>query len=592
MTTPSRGLVLAFAVTGAALCVVTAWLTATGTASGEVALESTARVLMVGIPIAVGLYAWTQSASARFGRNLTLTGFIYFLSTLSASDDEVVYSIGRVAGWAVEVWIVYLLLSFPTGRLSARPDRLIVGLGIALVVLLYIPSALLVDTYPTPSQWTSCLSNCPANAFQLTSSEPAFVEAWLRPVREILTVVLFLAATIRLLVKLSAASPLLRVSIAPLAWVAAARLAVFAGAIVLRAIDPDGTAASVAALMIGLLIPVITLAFLVGLLRWRLFVGASLARLAHQPDVDSSAAALQLGLAGAFRDPGLRMVEPEPGGWVDADDRPVPVPPVGSGRALTAIHDEDRAVVGIVHDEALREEAAFVDVAGAHALTMLENRRIVDRTAALLQEVEDSRARIAASADEERRRLERDLHDGAQQRLVALRLRLSLAAELLARDHAQGVELVRQLGPEAEAALEEMRALARGVYPAPLVDHGIAEALRSAARRSPLPVAVVAEAGRRYPASLEAAAYFCCLEAMQNAVKHAEGATRVTVTVAELGGRLRLEVVDDGKGFDPARAPRGSGLTNLEDRARAAGGGVTVTSSPGAGTRVVATLPL
>ncbi len=593
MNTPSRGVVRAFAAAGAALCVVTAWLTATGSASGDVPLEATARMLIVGVPIAVGLYAWSQSASARFGRSLTLTGFVYFLATLSVSDDAVVHSVGRVAAWGVEVWLTYLVLSFPTGRLTARADRVIIAFGIGLVLFLYLPSALLVDAYPAPSQWDSCTSDCTANAFQLTSSEPAFVDAWLRPLREALTIVLFLAATVRLLMKLGAASPLLRIAIAPLAWVAAARLVIYVVAAATRAVDPDGTNTEVAFWLVGLFIPVITLAFLVGLLRWRLFVGGSLARLAHHTDVDTSAAALQAGLADAFCDPDLQILEHRPGGgWAGADGRPVQAPVVRTGRALTAVRDDGRTVAAVVHDETLRDEHAFVDVAVAHTLTMLENRRLAARTAALLREIEDSRARIAATADEERRRLERDLHDGAQQRLVALRLRLSLAAELLARDHAQGAELVRQLGPEAEAALDEMRALARGVYPAPLIDHGIAEALRSVARRAPLPVAVVAEAGRRYPSSLEAAAYFCCLEAMQNAAKHAEGATRVTVTVAELDGHLRLEVADDGKGFEPARTPRGSGLTNLEDRARAAGGDVIVTSSPGAGTRVVATLPL
>ena len=170
MNTPSRGVVLAFAAAGAALCVVTAWLTATGSASGDVPLEATARVLIVGVPIAVGLYAWSQSASARFGRSLTLTGFVYFLATLSVSDDAVVHSVGRVAAWGVEVWLTYLVLSFPTGRLTARPDRVIVAFGIGLVLFLFLPSALLVDAYPAPSQWDSCTSDCTANAFQLTSS--------------------------------------------------------------------------------------------------------------------------------------------------------------------------------------------------------------------------------------------------------------------------------------------------------------------------------------------------------------------------------------------------------------------------------------
>ena len=583
---------LALAAVGAGLCLITAWVTATGTASGDVPLEATARVLMVGLPIGVGLFAWSQPVSARFGRNLTLTGFVYFLAMLSSSSSEVVYSIGRVAGWGVEVWLAYLVLSFPAGRLPGRPDRMIVGLGVALVAVFYIPTALLVDAYPTPSPWASCVSDCPANAFQLAGSEPGFVEAWERPLREILTVLLFLAATARLAARMSAATPLLRRAIGPVVVVAAARLAVLAVAIAVRAVDPDGTPAAVTAWLSGLGVPAITLAFLAGIVRWRLFVGAALARLAQQSGRITSPDQLRRALADAFDDPALQILYRGPqGGWVDADGR-LAGPPAGSGRVLTEVREHGRPVAAIVHDEALRDEAAFIDTAAASALTTLENRRLAARTAELLREVEDSRARIAATADEERRRLERDLHDGAQQRLVALRMRLSLAAELLARDHAGGAELVRQLGPEAEAALEEMRALARGVYPAPLIDHGIAEALRSVARRSPLPVAVVSENGRRYPHAIEAAAYFCCLEALQNAAKHAGGATRVTVTISELDGHLRLEVIDDGTGFDPARISRGAGLTNLEDRAHAVGGRVTVESSPGSGARMVASLPL
>jgi signal transduction histidine kinase len=585
--------VLAAAGAGIVLCAVIGWVTATGTASGDVPLEVTARVLMVALPIGVGLYAWTQSASARFGRNLMLTGFVYFLAMLSSSGSEVVHSIGRVAAWAVEVWITYLLLSFPSGRLTTRPDRVIIALAAALAAVFFVPTALVVDAYPSPSQWASCVSDCPANAFQVTSNEPALIEAWVRPVREALTILVFVAVAVRLVMKLSAASPLLRISIGPVVVVAAARTVLYIPAFVLRAVDPEGTPAEVSVWLIGLFIPVITIAFLAGLLRWRLFVGASLGRLARHADLHTSPAALRDGLADAFRDPMLAIVDARPrGGWSDADGDIVAAPAAGSGRALTEVGENGRPVAAIIHDEALREERGFSDAATAHTLTMLENRRLAAQTEALLREVEDSRARIAATADEERRRLERDLHDGAQQRLVALRMRLSLAAELLAVDHARGAELVRQLGPEAEAAIEEMRALARGVYPAPLVDHGLAEALRAAARRSPLHVVVVAERGRRYTASIEAAAYFCCLEALQNAAKHADGATRVTVTIAELNGDLRLEVVDDGIGFDPARTTRGSGLTNLEDRARAIGGDAVVESSVGTGTRMIVSVPL
>jgi signal transduction histidine kinase len=592
MGTPPRGVVFAVAGAGAGLCAAIAWVTATGTASGDVPLEATARTLMVGLPIGVGLYAWSRPASARFGRNMTLTGFVYFLAMLSSASSDVVHSVGRVAGWLVEVWLVYLVLSFPSGRLTGRADRVIIAFGVALVVVLYLPTAVMVDGYPTPSQWESCVSDCPANAFQLMDSEPAVVEAWVRPLREVLTVLLFSVVTVRLAMRMAAASPLMRRAIGPVLVVAIARVALFVVALATRAVDPEGTPAAVSTWLIALAVPGITLAFLVGIVRWRLFVGASLARLTHHTARYTSPDELRHALADAFEDPDLEILyRGSEGGWVGAGGSPATGPPAGSSRALTEVRENGRPVAAVVHDEALRDERAFVDAATALAVTTLENRRLMDRTAALLREVEDSRARIAAAADEERRRLERDLHDGAQQRLVALRMRLSVAAELLARDHVRGAELVRQLGPETEAALEEMRSLARGVYPAPLVDHGLVDALRAAARQSPLPVAVVAERGRRYAPSIEAAGYFCCLEALQNAAKHAEGATRVTVTIAEFDGHLRLEVADDGIGFDPAGAKRGSGLTNLEDRARAVGGDMIVESGPGAGTRLSVTLP-
>jgi signal transduction histidine kinase len=572
MRTPSTGVLIGLAGAGLGLCAITGWVTATGSASGDVPLEVTARVLMIGLPIAIGLFAWSQPASARFGRNLTLTGFVYFLAMLSSSADEVVHSVGRVAGWLVEVWITYLVLSFPSGRLTLRRDRAIIALGVLLVGFLYLPTAPLTDGYPTPSQWESCVSDCPANAFQVTASEPAFVEAWVRPLREVLTIALFVAATVSLALRVRSASPLVRMATGPVVAIAAARLLILAIVLVLRAIDPVGTPAQIGAWLVGLCIPLITLAFLAGLLRWRLFIGASLARLAHDTGAYTTLDQLRGGLADAFRDPGLQILERTPSA-------------AGPGRAITAIHEHGQPVAAIVHDEALGEERAFEDAAAARVLATLESQRLV-------REIEESRARIAATADEERRRLERDLHDGAQQRLVALRMRLGLANELLKRDHERGAELVRQLGPEAEAALEEMRLLARGVYPAPLADHGLAEALRSAARRSPLPAVVIAEDGRRYPQPLEATGYFCCLEALQNAAKHAAGATRVTVSIAEREGNLEVEVVDDGSGFDPARIERGAGLTNLEDRARAVGGDAIVESGAGRGTRMLIRLPL
>jgi signal transduction histidine kinase len=583
------------AAAGVAACVVTAIVTASGVTSDAVGLEVAARVAMVGIPIAVGLYAWRRRASARFGRNLTLVSFGWFVAYLSASDDSLIYSAGRVAGWFAEVGLVYLVLSFPSGRLRDPIDRALVAASVAVAAVLYLPTALLTDGYVVPAQFTSCTEGCPGNAFQVTASEPGFVEALERPLREVITIFLFLAVAGRLALRIRRASPLLRRTLAPVLVVAVARLLVVVIALAARKSE-GATDLMVAAIwMLGAAIPVMALAFLVGLLRWRLFVGAALERLSARGIAHASPAELRRALADAFDDPQLQILYWLPdgaGGWLDADGRPVTPPSPGAGRRLTEIREDGQRVAALVHDKALRDERAFIEAGAGFALATLENQRRAARTAALLREVDESRARIAASADAERRRIERDLHDGAQQRLVALRIRIGLAAELLAEDHARGAEMLASLGPDVEAALDEVRALARGVYPAPLVDRGLVEALRAAGTQSPLPVAVTAEHGRRYPSTIESASYFCCLEAMQNAAKHATGATRVTITVADTDGDLRLEVADDGPGFDVRATNGGAGLLNMRDRARAVGGELTIDSQPGRGTRVIATIPL
>jgi signal transduction histidine kinase len=592
---PDRRTLVAAAVAGAAASAVTAVVTATSSATGQPVLEATARALIVAIPIGVGLFAWSRPPSARFGRSLVLIGFGWFVGSLSASDAPALHSAGRVTGWFVEAAIVYLVLSFPSGWLTGRLDRGLVATAVVLALVLYLPTAFLVDDYPSPSQWNACSPDCPGNVFQLTATEPAFVEAWLRPLREVLTGLLVVAVTVRLAQRMTGASPLMRRALTPVLTVACARLIVFVVTLVVRAVAPESAFAAGAAWALALALPVLALAFLAGLLRWRLFVGSALQRLAGRRVTGASAGDLRGALADAFGDPGVRILYWVPAGggrWIDPDGHSVEPPAPGSPQVLTEIRDGRRRVAGLVHDAALQDEHAFLDAGTAYALLTLENERLSARTAALLEELDQSRARIAATADEERRRIERDLHDGAQQRLVALRIRLGMAAELLAEDPARGAEMVRQLGPEAEAALDEVRSLARGVYPAPLADRGLPEALRAAGLRSPIPVVVVAEAGRRYPRPIESAVYFCCLEAMQNAAKHAAGATRIAVTVGDGDGDLRFEVADDGRGFDPQAVRHGDGLLNIEDRVRAAGGEVAVRSAPGEGTRVVATIPL
>ena len=268
------------------------------------------------------------------------------------------------------------------------------------------------------------------------------------------------------------------------------------------------------------------------------------------------------------------------------------MPEAGSDRWLTEILDGDRCVAAIVHDAALRDERAFIDAATAYAVITLDNHRLAAEGRELIAEVHDSRARIQASADDERRRIERDLHDGAQQRLVALRIQLELEAERVDGTDHRSAELIRRLGAEVDGTLDDVRSLARGIYPSALADRGLVEGLRSAALQAALPTEVVATGARaRYPRHIESAAYFCCLEAMQNAAKHADGATAMTVEIAD-DGVLRFEVRDDGAGFDSRTASPGVGQTSMRDRLAAVGGELTIVSTPGSGTRVIGRIPL
>jgi len=206
-------------------------------------------------------------------------------------------------------------------------------------------------------------------------------------------------------------------------------------------------------------------------------------------------------------------------------------------------------------------------------------------------ELQASRARIVATGDAERRKIERNLHDGAQQHLVALAVNLRLVRDLVG-ENPDAAEMLEMLADSVKDTIQELRDLAHGIYPPLLMDSGLPEALRAAAARSPLDISVDVEVGR-YPTEVEAAVYFCCLEAMQNAAKHAPDA-HVAVKVWEDGEspRLRFTVADDGPGFDVAVATAGHGYVNMSDRLGAIGGDVEWTSAPGAGATVAGSVPV
>jgi signal transduction histidine kinase len=267
----------------------------------------------------------------------------------------------------------------------------------------------------------------------------------------------------------------------------------------------------------------------------------------------------------------------------------------GTTRAVAVRHqDEILGALSIVkrRGESVTplEQKLLSDLAHQAGL-VLKNVGLTALLQARLEELRASRQRLVSAQDEERRRLERNLHDGAQQHLVALKVKLGLAEMLLGRDPDKAKSILGQLKGDADEALDTLRDLARGIYPPLLADKGLVAALESQARKATLPVTVDADGVGRYPQEVEATVYFCCLEALQNVQKYA-GASGVAVRLRETGGELRFEVSDDGAGFDVATVKRGSGLTNMEDRLDAQGGGLSLQSSPGRGTHLSASLPV
>jgi len=235
-------------------------------------------------------------------------------------------------------------------------------------------------------------------------------------------------------------------------------------------------------------------------------------------------------------------------------------------------------------------EIKLMDDLAHQAGLVLKNVGLTSDLQARLVDLRASRQRLVAAQDDERRRLERNLHDGAQQHLVALKVKLGLAEMVATRDPEKARAAIAELKQDADDALETLRDLARGIYPPLLADKGLSTALQAQARKATLPVTIEADGVGRYPQDTEAALYFCILEALQNIQKYAQ-ASRAVVRLREEGGELSVEVADDGRGFDVSTTIRGNGLTNMEDRLDALGGTLQIMSRPGGGTTLRVILP-
>ena len=476
------------------------------------------------------------------------------------------WTLAELFGPLAAAILLHLVLAFPSGRLPDRLDRWVVGVVYTIVLPIQLLGLLVWDV-----DW---------NAFRLFPNDDLY---FLLGRFGLLSPVLAVIAVAEVLRHWRTASPVGRRILAPVAFGMPLVFVVLGIWWVAPALDRD----DIRVFMLQnrwIDIPsyLTPLLFLAGILRTRMARGA-IADLATELARGVPLGGLRDALARTLRDPTLQLAfaSPSGGGLVDSDGQPYQPP---TNRRTTRLERDGELLAVIVHDPGLeREDAQFVEAVGSVARLALENERLQAQVKAQLEEVRASRQRIVEAGDTERRRVERDLHDGAQQRLVALAMRLEAARGTTTDAQA----LIDATSAELGTAIAEVRSLARGLHPPILTEAGLAAAIHSLAERTPIPVEVEADDRRRYPEPIEATAYFVVAEALTNVARYA-GATHARVTIASTGNELVVEVRDDGRGGADARA--GSGLRGLVDRVEAAGGRFEVESPPGAGTTIRARL--
>jgi signal transduction histidine kinase len=494
--------------------------------------------------IGCGLVASTRRPESRAGALLAATGLTWFVGNFAQVGVAAVAWVAAHLVYLHRGPLVQLVLTYPSGRPTSRFVRGAVAVGYAAAVI-------------TPI-WDSEAATILLAGLLLAVCAREYVRA-VGGTRRARLIALQAAAGLSLVLAGTAAARLLL----PPGEVSGASLLVYEAALCVLA----------AGLLAGLLID-----------PWQQTTVADLV-----VELGEARSGTVRGeLARALGDPSLEIGYwlPDRAGFVDAEGRVLALPGAGSGRSVTVVEREGQPVAALVHDPAVLEDPGLLEAVTSAAQLAAANARLQAEVQARVEELAASRRRILAARDEERRRLERRLHDGAEVRLRDL-------AGTLRRGHwsASGEQTKKQITRSQEQlgrTLEELRRLAQGLHPRMLSEHGLADALAALAKDFPLPVDLNV-ASTQLPQRVAVVSYFVCAEALTNIAKHA-AAARVTVAVIAGDGRLRVEIADDGiGGADPAR---GSGLRGLADRVETIGGTLWVESTPGHGTRLAAEIPL
>ena len=528
---------------------------------------------LIGLSFAAsGLYAWGRRPENRLGPLMTAVGCTSLLAhILIQAHSSPLFTAGI---WLSDAWVVvfvWFLLAFPQGRLRRGFNVFVIALFALMAFPLELAWLLFLEIGASPENALVVWPNAGV-AGNIDSAQ--------RALTTVASVVLAITLTRRWIV----ASPPLRRALVPI-LVGAVGVILGSVAVALDKFQIQFETPRWLVLGAYVAIPLVVLG---GILRARL-ARLTVADLFVELRAEPSPVDLRDALARALGDPSLELAYwlPDYGCWADIDGRPIELPAPESGRATTLIDQRDSHLAALLHDPALEDEPELLGAVTAAAGIAIENGRLHAELRARLVELRASRARIIDVSQKERQRLERNLHDGAQQRLIALSLELSALERRLADDPDARASL-DQARREIATSLEELRDVARGLHPAVVSGHGLEIALEQLAARAPVPVKLAIALDGRLPEPLEVATYYLVSESLANVGKHAR-ATSATVEVSRFDEEVVVEVVDDGAGG--ADTELGTGLRGLADRVEALGGRLRVWSPKGGGTRVRAEIP-
>ncbi len=530
-------------------------------------------------PVLAGLYWYRRRPQSRFGPMLIGFGFIGALYILQSASNSWLFSFGLLAEAVVGLATRVLILAFPTGRLD-RAAKVVLVISILVSPVPSVVIQLISPQLGAGASISGCREACPMNELAV-ASHPQLAADLVDVFR--FGVIFASSLTAGLLVwRFVKGTPPQRRALAigtPIALLFLGFQVAFQLLQALNAPPSDfsdiikwGIVGARAALWYG---------FLAALIAAELFAARAMRRLVGQSLRKPSRDELEGMVRGPLGDPDLRLV------FLGRQDAPLLTEP---GRDVTLVHDDGAPSVAIIHDPQLNDDPELLEAAGAVALLAAENAELDAGWTEALQELARSRARLVRAADDERRKFERNLHDGVQQELISIRLRLEMEAEEGDLSETRRERLV-DITHSVETALAEVREVAHGLYPPLLIASGMPAAIRHLHEHAASPPEVDAAGIGRYPPEIESAVYYCCSEAIQNATKHGGRGVHVSVALAEQDERLVFRVVDDGPGFVPGEA-RGLGLQSMEDRLGALGGRLTITTAPGRGTTISGSVPL